>query len=148
DAGFVRRGLSVLTLSGSLGAIVNRTQFFKSTLKDWRESVFLGDFALSESADLGLGVLDGALVEAAIYVVRTAPDVIQPSIFFRLLESLQRDRDLAEAVVSTHDIDPSPLIHVLPLKDLRSIPESRIAYSASKSFRAAFRNMTLFGKGW
>jgi hypothetical protein len=66
---FVERGLHLLRGGGRLGAITSRTCFFLSSFQKWREDIVLGLAQLRETADLGLGVMDDALVEAAAYVL-------------------------------------------------------------------------------
>lgn len=66
---FVERGLELLRSGGRLGAITSRTCFFLSTFESWRESVVLGRAEPEAVADLGLGVMDDALVESAAYVL-------------------------------------------------------------------------------
>jgi hypothetical protein len=66
---FVERGLELLLTGGRLGAITSRTCFFLSSFQKWREEIVLGVAMPEVMADLGLGVMDGALVEAAAYVL-------------------------------------------------------------------------------
>lgn len=66
---FVERGLELLRVNGRLGAVTSRTCFFLSSYQKWRESVVLGIGYPEIMADLGLGVMDDALVEAAAYVL-------------------------------------------------------------------------------
>jgi hypothetical protein len=66
---FVERGLHLMRSGGLIGAITSRTCFFLSSFQRWREEIVLG-FARPETmADLGLGVMDDAMVEAAAYVL-------------------------------------------------------------------------------
>jgi 23S rRNA G2445 N2-methylase RlmL len=66
-AAFVERGIDLLTRSGYLGAITSRTGFFKISFKRWREEIILTDAPPILFIDLGYGVMDEALVEAAAY---------------------------------------------------------------------------------
>lgn len=66
---FVERGVDLLRAHGMLGAITSRTCFFLSTFKKWRESTVLGAANPIVLADLGMGVMDDAMVEAAAYVL-------------------------------------------------------------------------------
>lgn len=66
---FVERGLMLLRDGGYLGAITSRTCFFLSSLQNWRDKVVLKSGPPTVLADLGLGVMDDALVEAAAYVL-------------------------------------------------------------------------------
>ena len=68
-ATFVERGLEVLRPSGRLGAITSRTCFFLSSFDKWREEIILGTAQPQVMADLGHGVMDDAMVEAAAYVL-------------------------------------------------------------------------------
>ena len=64
---FVERGLELLHAGGRLGAITSRTGFFLSSYRKWREEVVLGLAHPEVMADLGHGVMDDAMVEAAAY---------------------------------------------------------------------------------
>lgn len=66
---FVERGMDLLRSNGMLGAITSRTCFFLSSFKKWRESTVLGTANPIVLADLGMGVMDDAMVEAAAYVL-------------------------------------------------------------------------------
>jgi hypothetical protein len=66
---FVERGLELLRPGGRLGAITSRTCFFLSSYQKWREEIVLGVAEPEVMADLGHGVMDDAMVEAAAYVL-------------------------------------------------------------------------------
>lgn len=66
---FVERGVELLVSKGKLGAITSRTAFFLSTYETWRKEVVLGMARPAVFADLGAGVLDGAMVETAAYAL-------------------------------------------------------------------------------
>lgn len=66
---FVERGLALLRTGGRLGAITSRACFFLSDYRKWREEIVLGIAVPEVVADLGLGVMDDAMVEAAAYVL-------------------------------------------------------------------------------
>jgi len=65
----VERGLELLRSGGRLGAITSRTCFFLSSFQKWREEIVLGIAKPEVMADLGFGVMDDAMVEAAAYVL-------------------------------------------------------------------------------
>ena len=65
----VERGLELLRAGGRLGAITSRTCFFLSSFYKWREQVVMGMAQPEVMADLGHGVMDDAMVEAAAYVL-------------------------------------------------------------------------------
>ena len=65
----VERGLQLMRTGGRIGAITSRTCFFLSSFQKWREEVVLGIAQPEVMADLGHGVMDDAMVEAAAYVL-------------------------------------------------------------------------------
>ncbi len=66
-AAFVERGIGLLHPHGLLGAITSRTGFFLSSFQKWREEILLKEAPPVVFADLGFGVMDAAMVEAAAY---------------------------------------------------------------------------------
>lgn len=66
---FVERALQVTRTSGMVGVLSARTGFFMGDSESWRTEVVWKNQLLL-FADLGLGVLDDALVEAAAYVIQ------------------------------------------------------------------------------
>lgn len=67
---FVDRGLNLLRRGGRLGVITSRTCFFLTSFTEWRKKVVLGLSDVEVIADLGQGVMDDAMVEAAAYVLK------------------------------------------------------------------------------
>lgn len=74
-AAFVERGIALLQPAGLLGAITSRTGFFLSSFQKWREEVLLKEAPPVVFADLGHGVMDAAMVEAAAYCLQKAGGV-------------------------------------------------------------------------
>ncbi|WP_419206921.1 Eco57I restriction-modification methylase domain-containing protein [Photobacterium leiognathi] len=68
-AAFVDRGIDLQHRKGRLGAITSRTCFYLTSFKKWRENIALGAAKPELMADLGNGVMDAAMVEAAAYVL-------------------------------------------------------------------------------
>ncbi len=66
-AAFVERGIRLLHPRSRLGAITSRTGFFLSSFQRWREEILLKEAPPVVVADLGYGVMDDAMVEAAAY---------------------------------------------------------------------------------
>ena len=66
---FVERGLELMRSGARVGSITSRTCFFLSSFQKWREKVVLGIAQPEVMADLGHGVMDDAMVEAAAYVL-------------------------------------------------------------------------------
>ena len=69
---FVNRGIDCLRRQGRLGAITSRTCFFLPSFRKWREKEVLARTKPEVVADLGMGVMDEAMVEAAAYVLQRA----------------------------------------------------------------------------
>lgn len=69
-AAFVERGIQLLHPRGMLGAITSRTGFFLSSFQKWREEILLKEAPPVVFADLGYGVMDSAMVEAAAYCLQ------------------------------------------------------------------------------
>jgi hypothetical protein len=74
-AAFVERGVELLREHGMLGAITSRTGFFLSSFQKWREEILLKETRPVVFADLGQGVLDGAMVEVAAYCLEKGREV-------------------------------------------------------------------------
>ncbi|ESY71890.1 hypothetical protein X743_19020 [Mesorhizobium sp. LNHC252B00] len=72
-AAFVERGIELLHPRGRLGAITSRTGFFLSSFRKWREEILIPKAPPAVVADLGVGVLDGAMVETAAYCLEAVP---------------------------------------------------------------------------
>ena len=100
-AAFVGRGLELCRPGGYLGAITSRAGMFNTTFQAWREEVFLAR-ELTAVADLGGGVMDQAMVEAAAYVLgQRERDLDRPIPIVRLLNERNRAERLGTAVAST-----------------------------------------------
>ena len=98
-AAFVERGIELLHPTGYLGAITSRTGFFLSSFQKWREEIILKEAPPIVFADLGHGVMDGAMVEAAAYCVqRTNDDRSVSCGFLRLVQPADKSAALRSAV--------------------------------------------------
>jgi hypothetical protein len=51
-----------------LGRLLQELVFFIKTFEEWRNSIVLNQFNIDSFADLGMGVMDDAMVESAAYV--------------------------------------------------------------------------------
>jgi hypothetical protein len=69
---FVERGLEMMREGSRIGAITSRTCFYLQSFLVWRKEIVLGSTNPEIVADLGLGVMDDAMVEAAAYVFEKA----------------------------------------------------------------------------
>ena len=148
-AAFVGRGLELCKPgTGYVGAITARTGMFLKTFEDWRREVLLGH-RLVALADLGHGVMEEALVEAAAYVIRAkhaAAD--QQATFIRLLKETNRPAGLAAAIASHRRGANDERIFRVALKELSAVPRSPVAYWMSPALRRLFiDNPSLDGEG-
>jgi hypothetical protein len=75
-AAFVERGVQLLHPHGLLGAITSRTGFFLSSFQKWREEILLKEAPPVVFADLGYGVMDAAMVEAAAFCLEKGREVV------------------------------------------------------------------------
>lgn len=98
---FVEAMLSSTREGGRIGVISARTGFFLGNSENWRRNVVFQN-RLTCFVDLGLGVLDAALVEVAAYVIeRGTPDGRQ--IFVnRQLSTRDKEPGLTDAVRPLH----------------------------------------------
>ena len=68
---FVERALSWTKARGFVGALTPRDGFFIKTTQRWREEVILSKSGMLAMADLGMGILDGAMNEVAATILRS-----------------------------------------------------------------------------
>lgn len=147
-AAFVGRGLELCKSDGYLGAITSRAGMFLSTFEEWRRQVVLHN-RLRAVADLGLGVMEQALVEAAAYTIGPGkPSAGHEATFIRLLKDPDREAGLIEAVRAHRAALLDSRLHKVRLADLDAIPGAPLAYWMSPSLRRLFTDLpTLEGNG-
>ena len=137
-AAFVGRGLELCKTDGYLGAITSRAGMFLSTFEQWRRQVVLHN-RLQTVADLGLGVMEQALVEAAAYTIGPGkPPAGHEATFIRLLKDVDREAGLVGAINAHRTGIPDHRIHKVRLSDLDAIPGAPLAYWMSPSLRRLF----------
>jgi hypothetical protein len=140
---FVDRGLSVLDRNGRTGVISARTGFFLGDSKDWRKNVVFTN-SLSCFADLGLGVLDDALVEVAAYVIeRTNPNGSQV-LTTRHLDTRDKESRLLRAIEATASGDDAGM-GVFDQSLLDIIPDHTFAYWAPAELLNRYADSANFG---
>jgi hypothetical protein len=71
-AAFVERGVELLHPRSRIGAITSRTGFFLASFESWRKDIILAKAPPVVFADLGMGVLDAAMVETAAYCLEVS----------------------------------------------------------------------------
>ncbi len=139
-AAFVGRGLELAQEeSGSCGAITSRAGMFLKTYEAWRKRVFLQK-ELIALADLGHGVMEQALVEAAAYVLRNNA---RPGtgVFLRLLREINRPTALEEAIRNHRGGKVDIRVFPVELQNFDVIPGSPLAYWISNSIRRLWKDL-------
>lgn len=124
---FVHRGAELLTEHGFVGAITSRTGFFLTTYEEWRREVVLP--RMHAMIDLGVGVMHGAMVEAAAYVIGWKPHKGN-AVFRRLLDEPAKGPAVHSGAGETYVRQPS---------DFADIPGGPAAYWIDDALLKVFR---------
>jgi SAM-dependent methyltransferase len=137
-AAFVGRGLELCKPEGYVGAITSRAGMFLKTFEAWRKQVMLGN-QLVALADLGYGVMEEAMVEAAAYVLSPKrPDGDHAGVYIRLLKDADRPAGLADAIGADRRGGDDHRVFRIASSDFSAIPGSPMAYWMVKSIRRLF----------
>ena len=127
-AAFVGRGLELLAPNGYLGAITSRTGLFLATFEQWRRDVLLSH-RLVTMLDLGSDVMEGAMVEAAAYVVASQPSADDDvATFIRLLKETNRGEAVHRVIASTNAGENPDVVVRVPTRELKAAPAAVFAY--------------------
>ena len=140
-AAFVGRSLELCRpRAGYVGAITSRTGMFLKTFEAWRRDILRGNHLVA-LADLGDGVMEEAVVEAAAYVLgamSAAPE--RQATFIRLLKDTDRPAGLAVAIKARRQGERDDRVFEVSPRDLRAIPGSPVAYWTSPTIRRLFED--------
>jgi hypothetical protein len=124
---FVDAFVQRLHMRGRLGAITSRTCFFLTSFKDWREKVILTDAALTAVADLGQGVMDNAMVEAAAYVMeRKLPEAVIP--FIRAIAEHDKQAVMDACVAAYKEGTGERRLLLARQETFKKLPDSPFVY--------------------
>lgn len=124
---FVERFLNRLHPMGRLGTITSRTCFFLGSFTDWRLNVLSHRSAVEVIADLGQGVMDDAMVEAAAYVLqRSAPT--HTVTVFRTIASENQQQALEECLDACRKGQAEPRVFHADQSDFNLLPDSPFVY--------------------
>uniref|UniRef100_UPI0035B2F397 BREX-1 system adenine-specific DNA-methyltransferase PglX n=1 Tax=Accumulibacter sp. TaxID=2053492 RepID=UPI0035B2F397 len=127
---FVDRGLDLLRHGGRLGAITSRTCFFAVSFANWRKQVVLGNSAVEVIADLGQGVMDDAMVEAAAYVLERG--AVSPTIsVIRAIADNDRQQAIEACVASYRLGAAEPRLFNAESKTFSLLPDAPFVYWAN-----------------
>ncbi|HVL63598.1 MAG TPA: BREX-1 system adenine-specific DNA-methyltransferase PglX, partial [Actinomycetota bacterium] len=139
-AAFVGRGVELCRDGGYVGAITSRAGLFLTTFEKWRRNILLGH-RMAVLADLGYGVMEQAMVEAAAYVVGADRSDGSPLACVRLLRETDRPGALAEAITAERRGESSPLVYRVTPTELEAVPGSPISYWMAPSIRRLFTDL-------
>jgi hypothetical protein len=130
---FIERGLDLLTSTGALGAIFDRTAAIKSTYEDFRRSVFFDSDRPRYCADLGWEVLD-ANVETSTLVWHSLRPIPNDAIFIDLRNESPETKGLA---LHNRLCDPlHTFASVVPVHAFLSLPNAAMGYDMPRFFIA------------
>lgn len=124
---FVEMGADFTGRNGLVGAITSRFMLANDGLIEWRKEEFLDEaWNIQSFADLGYGVLDGAMVEACSYIVGfDTGNADRP--FVNCLDDSEKGEALLAATTSLMT-KPDRRVALRSLKSFRSVPDYIICY--------------------
>jgi len=140
---FVDRGLNLLRRGGRLGAITSRTCFFLTSFTEWRKKVVLGLSSVEVIADLGQGVMDDAMVEAAAYVLERGAAHPTTNVI-RAIADENRHLALNECVLSHRLGSTDSRIFQAEKKTFDLLPGSPFVYWVDTELIEAFNGLPSF----
>ena len=140
-ASFVDRGRSLCEDGGSVGAITTRAGLFLQSYERWRREVFLANESVV-LADLGFGIMEQAMVEAAAYVL-ARPSVEEGRLrVISVLDRTDRPAAVQKLAEALRDGRAADGCYVIRTERLSAIPGSRVAYWAGESLGAIFEMLS------
>ena len=143
-AAFVERGIGLLHPRGLLGAITSRTGFFLSSFQKWREEILLREAPPVVFADLGLGVMDAAMVEAAAYCLEKGFEGGGKTVFLRALEEIHDKQSVLRAAIHEPDAARGRQRFEVAPDTFSNMPGSPFAYWVSDRLRGLFEALPAF----
>lgn len=126
EGAFSGRGVELAAQDGAVGVVAPRSGLFLTSFRSWRGDVALG--RLSCLADLGHGVMAGALVEACAYVMRSPRVSTRLATFIRLLRDSDRESGLIAAVESARAEMPDRRVFRVSSDFFERLPGSPFCY--------------------
>ena len=125
---FVGRGLELSKDGGYVGTITSRVGMFLTSFEEWRRSILLGHDLIA-LADLGEGVMEQAMVEAAAYILSSRRrNRTRKPIFIRALTDNDRASTLSKAIAALQRGEHSPHVFTPDLDRLSNLAGSPVAY--------------------
>lgn len=139
-AAFIERATELCASNGQIGWISSRTWMASAMLEAFRSDLLYRDAPLALVADLGIGVLDSALVETAACTASLAISALsqQQVKIFRLLASKTKEIDLLASIKN-----PASEIR-LHFDKVRRLPRSAFGYWFPEPFFEALGRAAAF----
>ncbi|MER8438321.1 BREX-1 system adenine-specific DNA-methyltransferase PglX [Mesorhizobium sp. M1312] len=135
---FLDRAVERVAEGGRVGAITSRTALTLSSFTAWRRRSLLGGGSqIEQCADLGVGVLDDAMVETAAYTIIKSKSPQQMH-FVDLDRISEKSSRLADAVKDGNFISLFP-------GDFLSLPNATMAYFLDRTLRQDFQDLPSIG---
>jgi hypothetical protein len=131
-AAFTEGHFGKLHQGAKLGAVTSRSGFFLTTFRRWRESFIQQHANIDCLVDLGLDVMDEAMVEAAAYCISAGPRTIS-SPYFRLLSALDKAQQLQTLVSRVQASIPSNNTKWASQATYSILPQSPLVYWVESS---------------
>lgn len=129
---FVERMIHLLRQDGRVGVISARTGFYLGNSESWRKNIVFNN-RLVCFVDLGLGVLDDALVEVAAYVIENQDPRGNEVFVNRQLATRDKEPGLRGSVQSIQQTLPSDTF-LIRQDVFDGVPDSVFAYWAPPRF--------------
>ena len=135
-ATFWERAGRLIRQAGRIGSLANRTIFFGQMLEAWRQKQFIDGGSIDACLDLGLGVLDAAMVEA-IASVSCKDDTERNTIFIK-------ESNAPESIVKHIDFyrrgAKSETTHEINVRAFSKLPGSPFSYWIPEAWLSTFEN--------
>jgi hypothetical protein len=143
---FVERALQLTRSHGFVGVLSARTGFFMGDSESWRTEVVWRN-QLTIFADLGLGVLDDALVEAAAYVIQHGTGDNDQIIASRHLATREKEASLLASIQAQFKPENQcGDVYIISQNIIENIPGGVFGYWAPVTFLERFREAESFHK--
>lgn len=133
-ATFWERAERLLRAGGRIGCLANRTIFFGQMLEAWRQKQFVEQGSIEACLDLGLGVLDAAMVEAMASVgckdLRTGQTVF--------IKESNAPETVSGHIALYRNGNPSDTTHEIDIRSFSKLPGFPFSYWIPEAWLATF----------
>jgi hypothetical protein len=144
---FLCRSLSILTPNGTFGFIGPRALLFLPSTEGARIEALITTGKLRFAADLGLRVMDDAWIEACAAICDASPSC-PPSVFIRLVDTLDKQQGLVEAITTHNHCDTHGRVRLASIQPFLEYPNSAISYWLPPSYLRLFQKRQTFDRNY